>query len=314
VIRIFRFRAISFLLLGSATATALLLVNERQGLRATGPGAIIFVLAALLCIGLRFWCHRPPSEARRIIRDLAEYVGIFGLICMIGAVASYPDAAASVGMVDPLLQRADQLLHFDWVGLYLFVAEHRSLQILGAWAYQSIYFSPAVLLGYFAWADRSAEAHRFLLSFWLAALITLVLFRWLPAAGPFAYLWHGPIPYMPSSALYQAELIPSLQQHALPLVDLDELHGLVSAPSFHAASGMLYILFARRVPRLGAPLIALNLTMLAATPVEGTHYLIDVISGVIVAWVAWGLVMLTRFSGSSRRQAAGMALAHTPAA
>jgi hypothetical protein len=290
----------SLLLLGSATATALLLVYEHQALRATGPGAIVFVIAAMLCAAFRFGSGPASSEPKRIVRDLAEYVGIFGLICMIGAVASYPNAAASVGMVDPMLQHADRLLHFDWVRLYQFVAAHRALQIAGSLAYQSIYFSPAVLLGYFAWANRRDQAHRFLLSFWMAAVITLILFRWLPAAGPFAYLWHGPIPYMPQSALYQAKLIPILQSHAMPLVDLDELHGLVSAPSFHAASGMLYILFACRVPRLGPPLITLNLLMIAATPVEGTHYLIDIITGVMVALIAWGLAMLAGIPNRSR--------------
>ncbi len=282
----------SFLLSVSAVVTALLLATEREGLRAVGPGAILFIVATLLCSSLRYWCRRPSMTHQRVLRDFCEYLAIFGLICMIGAVASYPDAAASSGMVDPLLQRGDRMLHFDWVRLYRFVADHRILQVIGICAYQSIYLSPVIVLGYLAWAGRRAEAYRFLLSFWTAAVITLILFRWLPAAGPFAYLWHGPIPYMPQSALYQARLIPELQNHAVLAVDMDELHGLVSAPSFHAASAMLYILFARRIPRIGVPLVALNLLMLAATPIEGTHYLVDVLGGVIVALVAFGLTAL----------------------
>lgn len=292
MIRNFRFGRMSFLLTGSAVATALLLANEREGLRAIGPGAILFMFATLLCLALRYGCRRAAMTHHRILRDFCEYLAMFGLICMIGAVASYPDAAASSGMVDPLLQRGDELLHFDWVRLYRFVADHRVLQVIGICAYQSIYLSPVVVLGYLAWAGRCAEAYRFLLSFWTAAVITLILFRWLPAAGPFAYLWHGPIPYMPQSALYQARLIPELQNHAMLAVDLDELHGLVSAPSFHAASAMLYILFARRIPWVGAPLVALNLLMLAATPIEGTHYLVDVVGGIMVALIAFGLTAL----------------------
>ena len=281
----------SLLLLASAAFAVAMLIREHEMLRATGPGAAVFAIGVTLCAALRFGFRAPACERRRFVRDLAEYVAIFGLICMIGAVASYPDAAGSSGMVDPALARADRLLRFDWLRWYALVADHRVLQIVGSAAYQSIYLTPAVVLGYFAWSERGADAYRFLLSFWVAAAITLLLFRWLPAAGPFAYLWHGPIHYMPQSALYQAELIPALQQHAIRMIDLDALHGLVSAPSFHAASGVLYIIFAWQVPRLRWPLIALNLLMIAATPVEGTHYLIDVIAGVAVALAA---VALTR--------------------
>jgi membrane-associated phospholipid phosphatase len=279
----------ALLLCASAVFAILLLAREHEALRASGPGAALFLLGVMLCAGLRYGYRAPSCRRDRTIRDLSEYIAIFALMCVIGAVASYPAAAASTGMVDPLLQHADRLLHFDWLLWYRIVADHRALQIAGSAAYESIYLTPAIVLGYFAWANRSADAYRFLLSFWVAALITLVLFRWLPAAGPFAYLWHGPIPYMPQSALYQARLIPILQHHELRLINVDALHGLVSAPSFHAASGMLYIIFAWQVPRLRWPLIALNLLMIAATPVEGTHYLIDVIAGVAVAIAAFCL-------------------------
>ena len=37
------------------------------------------------------------------MRDLAEHVGLFIAICLLGVIASYPAAAASVGYVDPSL-------------------------------------------------------------------------------------------------------------------------------------------------------------------------------------------------------------------
>jgi membrane-associated phospholipid phosphatase len=190
-------------------------------------------------------------------------------------------------LADPLLVHADQMLHFNWVALYLLTLHHPALQLLGAVAYQSIYAIPAALLVQFAWSGKRTEAHRFLVAFWLAAVMTLLLFRWLPAAGPLAEFWKGPVPYMPQSALYQAHIIPLLQEHRLRVVDLDTLHGLVSAPSFHAASGVLFILFARKLLRVRVPLIGLSLLMLAATPIEGTHYLVDVIAGGLVALLAY---------------------------
>nr|WP_299913840.1 phosphatase PAP2 family protein [Sphingomonas bacterium] len=230
--------------------------------------------------------RRPDTRAQQIARDISEYVGLFALICLMGATATYPLSAGSHGFVDPWLQRTDALLHFNWLALYDLVAAHRSLQLLGTIAYQSIYVTPALLLGYFAWANRRAEARLFIVTFWLAAVLTLLLFPFIPAEGPLAFLWRGPIPYMPESALYQASLIPELRQHALHHVDLGALRGLVSAPSFHTASAVLYIAASWSIRPLRWPLLALNLAMLLSTPVEGTHYLTDMIVGAVVAIVA----------------------------
>ncbi len=179
---------------------------------------------------------------------MAEYFGLFTLISLMGATATYPLSAGSHGFIDPTLQRIDAALRFNWIAWYDLVAAHRSLQLLGTAAYQSIFVTPAILLGYFAWRDHRAAARAFIASFWLAAVISLILFRFIPAQGPLAFLWHGPIPYMPVSQLSEARLIPALRLHAMSHVDLGDLQGLVSAPSFHTASAVLYVTARLAVP------------------------------------------------------------------
>jgi membrane-associated phospholipid phosphatase len=208
------------------------------------------------------------------------------LVCLVGVLASYPVAAGTNGFDDYALARSDRLLRFDWISWYDFVAAHPWLQWAEGIAYQSIFVSPAILLGYFAVSGQRAEARLFIASFWLAALITLALFTLAPAQGPLAYLWHGRIPYMPASALYQAQLIPQLRHHEVHSIAVTSLHGLVCAPSFHTVSAVLYIAAAWPIRRLRWPLLALNVAMLLATPVEGTHYLTDMILGVVVAILA----------------------------
>jgi membrane-associated phospholipid phosphatase len=213
-------------------------------------------------------------------------MGLFAIICLFGALASYPVAADTSGFDDFALARADRLLRFNWISWYDFVAAHPLLQLAESIAYQSIFVTPAILLGYFAFSGKRAEARLFIASFWFAALITLVLFTLAPAEGPLAYLWHGRIPYMPQSALYQAQVIPLLRQHEVHKVAVTSLHGLVCAPSFHTVSAVLYIIAAWPIRRLRWPLLALNIAMLLATPVEGTHYLTDMIVGAAVALLA----------------------------
>ncbi|WP_240320879.1 phosphatase PAP2 family protein [Sphingomonas crusticola] len=246
----------------------------------------LFALLTVIAIAVRFILRPAQSRAQRIARDAIDHVGLFALIVLVGALASYPVAADTRGFDDFALERADRLLRFDWLSWYEFVAAHPLLQLAESIAYQSIFATPFILLAYFAYSGRRAEARLFIASFWLAALFTLVLFTLAPAEGPLAYLWHGRIPYMPESALYQAQIIPMLRLHAVHSVAVTSLHGLVCAPSFHTVSAILYIIAAWPIRRLRWPLLALNLAMLLATPVEGTHYLTDMIAGTLVAVVA----------------------------
>tara|TARA_R110000787_G_scaffold238640_2_gene344844 strand:+ start:2697 stop:3113 length:417 start_codon:yes stop_codon:yes gene_type:complete len=84
---------------------------------------------------------------------------------------------------------------------------------------------------------------------------------------------------MPTSALYQAELLPLLQGRIMSQVDLGTLQGLVCAPSFHTAAAVIFIAIAWQSKYLRWPLILMNGAMLLSTPIEGTHYLSDMIAG-----------------------------------
>ncbi|MBO9581781.1 MAG: phosphatase PAP2 family protein [Sphingobium sp.] len=251
-----------------------------------GPGKSSLAGAAGLGLALcfaRYLLHRAATTMQLRLRDFCESLLVFMSISLLGVIASYSAAVDTLGFSDALLARADQALHMNWVAWYEVVAASPLLQKLGMVAYSTIYISPFLLLSAYAWQGRRAEAHRFLLTFWLAALLTLLLFPLFPAKGPLAHLWHGPIPYMPTSGLYQEQLIPALRARTLTEIDLHALRGLVCAPSFHTVCGVIYMAFGWRMPRLRRVLIPMNIAMLLATPVEGTHYFIDMILGAIVA-------------------------------
>lgn len=271
-----------------ATFAILALMMRHAGLTVDpwARSTIPFYVAALLAIGARTMLPGSGWRHARIVSDCAEYYGIFTAIALMGAVSCYPVSALTQGYADAKLQAVDAFLHFDWVAWYGAVAGSTTLQVLGTAAYRSIFVSPAVLLAYYAITAQRAEAHRFIFTFWFAAIITLALFKFMPAVGPFSYLWHAPIAYMPESELWQPDLIPQLRAHLVHVVDLGQLRGLVSAPSFHACAATLYAAAAWRVARLRWPLLAVNGAMLLSTPVEGTHYLADILLGMLVAAVS----------------------------
>ena len=275
----------------SVLATSLMLFHARQTIE-LGASGFALIVGGIALAAIRYRFRDPETRMQRIARDAAEYVGAFALVCLLGAVVSYPEAAVTTGFVDPSLERIDHFFRFDWIAWYELVAAHPILQMLGRAAYAGIFISPIVLLSYFAWIDRKPDARRLILSFWLGALLTLIWFPRVPAVGPLAYLWHGPIPYMPTSALFQAQLLPQLRDHVVHIVDIGALHGIVCTPSFHTTSALLYIAAAWRIRVLRVPLVVLNCAMLLSTPVEGTHYLADMLGGALIAAIALVLTSL----------------------
>ncbi len=260
-----------------------------------------FLLLMLLAI-TRVAMKNHSNGWQRIVRDFCEYVGFFLFISLLGATATYPAAAATSGFVDPALARIDAFLGFEWMSWYLLVVDNRWLQWAGSLAYANIYMSPLLLLGGLAISGERARAQLFLVSFWLAAVITVFAFLAFPAVGPLAYVWQGPVPYMPTSALYQAELIPLLRDNLFFMVDLGALQGLVCAPSFHTAAAVVYIAMAWQCRYLRWPLLVINGAMLLSTPVEGTHYLIDMIGGAIVGLFALCTAGAIQYSLPKMRQ------------
>lgn len=276
----------------SAILLVALLYAARIGVAAGGPGAVAALLWLAMTGSAAYALRRPKNRVETVARDASEYFGVFVALTLFGIVASYALAAQSVGYADDWLARMDAALGFDWNAWYSFFVAHPVARIAGRIAYGNIYVSPAVLLAYFAFSGQKRQARMFTAAFWLAVVLTLVAFVLIPAQGPLAAGWHGPIPYMPSSALYQAELIPQLRSHGLSEIHVEALQGVVCAPSFHAASGILFIAAAWRAGPLRWPLFAANILMLISTPVEGTHYLVDILMGAAVALVAIGA---TRF-------------------
>lgn len=264
---------------------AFVTVMWRAGLSVdpTAPSCRPFYLIGALALGLRLGLDRGATRFQRIVRDAAEFYGIFTLMVLTGAIACYPVAAISHGFVDGALDRADAALGFDWVTWYDVVAAHPILQVAGRAIYDSIYFSPAAILAHYALTGRRDRAYAFFATFWLAAVITLILYWFMPAVGPLSYRVHGPLPYMPLSELWQPQLIPALRERTVHLVDVGHLRGLVSAPSFHAAAAVLFMAAAWPLTRLRWPILIVNSLMLLSTPVEGTHYLTDLLLGAAVA-------------------------------
>ena len=66
-----------------------------------------------------------------------------------------------------------------------------------------------------------------------------------------------------------------------------QFQGIVAFPSFHTLLAVLSIVAAVALPSriLAAIIIAINVVMILSTPVDGGHYLVDTLSGLLLGVV-----------------------------
>jgi hypothetical protein len=74
-----------------------------------------------------------------------------------------------------------------------------------------------------------------------------------------------------------------LRDGSLPVLDLFQMGGVVTFPSFHAAAAVLYAGALWPVRWIRWLALLPNAAMLVAKPIGGRHFLADVIAGIIVA-------------------------------
>ena len=172
---------------------------------------------------------------------------------------------------DATYARMDAALGFSWPHWALFLKAHPLLDTPLSFAYYA--FIPQYFLVYFVLAmlnDRQRAAE-FFWSANLAGVIICLVSGLIPAMGAAAYFLHA-------SESWTRDLLAARQYGPTTFV-LAHIAGIAQMPSYHGAMAGLLIWSSRRTGLFGWAVAALNLTMLAGTPFEGSHYLVDVLAG-----------------------------------
>ncbi len=204
---------------------------------------------------------------------------------------------------DQLLNGWDKALHLDWIAYFeIIFAQPVLLEVLDV-AYASLTsLSLAVLLLLvgFGYISRARE---FIDTFVITALICIVIGAAFPAKAAVITLIpdlaiFADMGWVPGS--YHIAYLVSLRDPLTPLVlNPAQMPGLTTFPSFHTASGIL-IISACRKTWLSLPAWVYSAVIIAATPVFGGHYFVDLIAGVLVALIA---VRLVQFFATKNRGA-----------
>jgi membrane-associated phospholipid phosphatase len=271
------------------------------------------VVVAYWAVGLSVDFHSLPSLA--LVLPLCAAISLFyrfvrpdlGIVCcaesiaqilligFLGALLSYAAATLGLPYHDAALIAADRALGFD-LGAYIQFLNARPLTALAyVIAYLSMMWQPAIVFVVLALSHRLERLHDFAIALAASLAVTIVIFALYPALG-----WYGAM-HVDEAAFPRLQLFWNFAEHldgvrsgALPAVPLGDLRGIISFPSYHTAAAVLAIWAIWPVRFIRWPMLALNGLMIAAAPVEGAHYLTDVIGGAVVGVIAIVIARETR--------------------
>jgi membrane-associated phospholipid phosphatase len=123
------------------------------------------------------------------------------------------------------------------------------------------------------------------LAFILTTLASIAISTLLPAAGvwPHYGLTAADSPHLLPAASTSWPVFYGLRDGTLRTLVAIGSEGVITFPSLHAALAVVLIAALWPLPVLRWIGLALNLLMLVATPIDGSHYFVDVFAGIALA-------------------------------
>jgi membrane-associated phospholipid phosphatase len=253
------------------------------------PGFVL--LSALVAIYGSFAYANASSPRRRdpqVMFALGATAQLV-LITMLMAPLTYVAAAAGFPLQDANLLTIDRALGFDWAAYVYFVDEHPQLAGWLSYGYGMIRWPIFAIPVILAAAHRYGRIAEFTLAFALALTATTIISGLVPAIGVYQEIGLDPgllHQIDPRAYLLQVRDLGPVRDGVLRHLDLINLAGIVTFPSFHAASAALYAWAFWPVRWMRPIAVLANAAMLASTPIDGGHYLIDLIAGIAIALLA----------------------------
>jgi membrane-associated phospholipid phosphatase len=247
-----------------------------------GPLVAVLGLSGLAYF-YRAW---RPDERISCVLDCTAQLVAFTAAC---ACLSYAVASAGGALWDETLFVWDQALGLNWRSYLSFIDSRPLLGTAFTFSYQSILFQMIFAVTALGFTGRLLACREFNLALVLAGVASVLISALVPAMAMFVHLGltsHDFSNLNPAAAFVHVDHLEALRNGTFPELSLNAAEGIITFPSYHAA---LAVIFARafwQIPWARLPGLLLNLSMIAATPIDGGHYFVDVIAGIIVAIVS----------------------------
>jgi hypothetical protein len=203
----------------------------------------------------------------------------------VGAPLSYLAAAADLPLQDHALVALDRLLGLDWRALLAWMNARHWLHAVLHPIYSSLTLQMTIAVLCLAFSGRLIWLRIYTLAFIFAALATIAISALWPAAGAWPHfgLTSADSPHLVPAVSTSWPVFFGLRDGSLRSLVAVGSEGIITFPSLHAALAVILIAALWPIAALRWVALGLNLIMLAATPIDGSHYFVDVMAGIAIA-------------------------------
>ena len=253
------------------------------------PSLVGFVVVGLaLACGAWFYRFKRSEPQFYVL-----FLGVFFLISLSQGLAllSYIFISFAFPLQDATYSHLDKIMGFDWLAYQSFVNSDPLFSKILMFAYHSTIFQLIGLVLLFSFLNRVNELRQFFQLFFFTGLIVISIAGLFPAVAPYAYYQPGPeffSNFGPLSGRYHEEHLFALREGTMGTIDLLNMQGLISFPSFHTCLALITVWGTRHFRYIFPFSIVLNGLVLMGTMPEGGHYLIDLIGGALITLVVLG--------------------------
>lgn len=243
------------------------------------PFYVIFLFLAGYGLRLRRLKHHRCAA-------ILETSGLFYLAAAGTALTCAVTTAFALPYADARLAAADSALGFDWLAmLHLFREAPQAGRLMG-YAYEALNWAPQLLIVLLSLLGASMLVWRFLTGWLICLLSTAIVYPFFPAIAAFHH--YGLTPErlgVPTAQIswHLPQVMDGLRMGSIRTLGADQLTGLVTMPSFHAAGAILLIHGYAPLRWLRWPAAFVGGVMFVSAVPVGGHYLVDILAGMLLA-------------------------------
>ena len=214
------------------------------------------------------------------VAHIAHDLALWWVSLLLFRVFTYLCAAVSFPLMDTYFSNIDIALGFNWVAWSRYVANHFYLNNFLDAVYESPLYQIYFAVLFFSHSKRRLGAHELWFTTVISLLITLMVSAVLPALGAFYYYKENL-----EAAIGVSDFL-ALRAGTLNTFDVLHLGGIVTFPSFHMVLACLLCCPYRHYKKIFPAILLLNFLMMLSIPSHGGHYLVDMMGGLVVAFVS----------------------------
>ncbi len=261
----------------------------------TGTEMPILAFAAMVTIAVVYgrWRDAPRlARAAAMTADLIGFALVLGTLSYVAVAMNNPSAASTIAAMD-------HFIGFNWMDYSPVLTSNFPMMERVLWlAYSSMVPQLGILVLLFAVLNRHEWMRILVNGFCLMALVAIFISWLLPAVD--ADVHFGTLVVAKNEAgwstpMVRVEHFLNLRDRFLTQIPVMDSTGLVTFPSFHTMSGVLFAVCFAQFRWAKWPAVVLNGLLIAATPVEGGHYLSDVLAGLALSTlILWAIFTYVR--------------------